>query len=401
MSHWGLFLFLTLFCVFSQGFFSMFEMACVSFNKIRLQYYVSKKNKKAKWINSLLNNPSRFFGTTLLTVNLFLQMGSELSRIFYESIHLSPDIAPFTQIFVVLIFAELVPLFTARKHPENIAMFCVPVVFFLSKILAPCTWVIDKLNYVIHKLISSKRATALFLSREEIQKAFEEKMERELSFHASFDHFFSLRDKKASELMLPLDSCHVAPTHATVDEIKLLLKNSYLPFLPLYHGQKKNIVSVVYTKYLLHIEGKKKIIDAAQPPWFITENDLAFSILRQFQTNKQSVAIVLNKQGEAIGVLSLDQLIDKILGPSEEFFLEEVQHAFIEKTISGSLSIEELNILCNTKLEGKEGEKVSDYITRILGHHPVKGEALRIENLEFTVEEVSLFGAKTITVKTI
>ena len=137
MSAWLSFLLIALVCVVVEGFFSMFEMACVSLNKVKLQYAVSKKAKKAIWINALLNKPAHLFGTTLIVVNTVIQIGSEAARRFYESIGISPDFAPVTQIIIVLIFGELVPLFAARRYPEHVAKLGVPVAYFVSKILTP------------------------------------------------------------------------------------------------------------------------------------------------------------------------------------------------------------------------------------------------------------------------
>lgn len=91
---WRFFLFLIILSLIVEGFFSMMEMACVSFNKVRLHYYVTKGNHKAKWISFLLSRPTRLFGTTLIGVNIALEFGSECARRFYMSLGLSPDWAP-------------------------------------------------------------------------------------------------------------------------------------------------------------------------------------------------------------------------------------------------------------------------------------------------------------------
>ena len=140
------FLFIALICVFIESFFSMFEMAAVSLNKVKLYYKASKNNKKAKWLEFLLKKPSYLFGTTLIMVNTVMQLGSEAARRFYEALNLSPDWAPLSQIMIVTIFGELSPLFAARKHSEHVAYFFVPVVLFMSKILTPFIIVIDRIS---------------------------------------------------------------------------------------------------------------------------------------------------------------------------------------------------------------------------------------------------------------
>jgi len=167
------FLFLALLCVFIESFFSMFEMASVSLNKVKLHYRASKKNRKATWLEFLLNKPSYLFGTTLISVNTVMQIGSEAARRFYESINISPDFAPVTQILIVLIFGELAPLFAARKHSEHVAYICIPIVYVIARILTPFILIIDKISKASN-LIFGKSKREFFLSKEELQKAIEE-----------------------------------------------------------------------------------------------------------------------------------------------------------------------------------------------------------------------------------
>lgn len=169
------YLLFTLLAVAIQGFFAFFEMACVSFNKVRLQYFVSLGNRRALWLNYLLKRPSRLFGTTLIGVNAALFAGSECARQFYESIHLNPDLAPLTQILIVVIFGELAPLFAARRHPEQAAMFCVPLMILIARILTPVTWCFDAISHFVHKAMGQAKETPLFLSREEVRMAFQER----------------------------------------------------------------------------------------------------------------------------------------------------------------------------------------------------------------------------------
>ena len=87
---WKFFLLLIICCLVVQAFFAMLEMACVSFNKVRLQYYVSRQNKRAQWLSYLLHHPAFLFGTTLIGVNTALVVGSECARRFYVSIRTQP-----------------------------------------------------------------------------------------------------------------------------------------------------------------------------------------------------------------------------------------------------------------------------------------------------------------------
>ena len=404
---WISFLILTLLCVMIQGFFSMFEMAAVSLNRARLHYYVSLNVRRARWLTFLLNKPSRLFGTTLITVNLFLQMGSELSRLFYESVGLNPDFSPITQIFIVLIFAELSPMFAARKHSEHVAMLSIPIIYIIAKLLTPVIWAIDGLNTLIHILIRKPKDVPLFLSREEVQRAMESRKRQvekeEEKFSSIVEEIFDLRNKSVEHLMIPLESAQLISSQCTLKEIRHILSVSYSPYIPIYHRNPQNIVSVAYPRDLLQIEEDKRIVDYARPPWFITEGDSIITILKQFRRNNQSIAVVLRATGEATGLITLGLLVDEIFGKGGKSLSKSSgQKPFVEKTLSGEMQISEFNRKFGAHLVfEKENDTLSDLINRELKHLPSKGEKIMIDHFEFTVIEPTLFRAKIIVVRTL
>lgn len=410
MSHsWGYYLLLTILCIFAQGFFSMFEMACVSFNKVRLQYHAGKEKKRALWIQALLGKPSRLFGTTLIGVNTFLQIGSECSRRFYESVHLDPDFAPISQVLLVVIFAELAPMFAARRHSEQVAMLYIPIIYLFSKLLFPIIWCIEGLNHFLQRFFGRKVESDLFLSREEIQRAFEEREtligNEETNVLTTFtSRFFSLRNKTVSQAMIPLANALMIPSSSTWEEMRHALSVQYSPYLPLYHRVKENVIAVAYSRDLLKGKEGKKVIDCAKPPWFITQQDPLLSILKQFRRNNQSVAIVLGESGTAVGILTLDDLVDEIFGESIDALLqeeEEISFFHMERTLPGDMLVSTFNEKFHAEIFHEEGDTLSDLLNKTLKHHPSKGESIRIDTFEFIVEEPTLFGSKTVLVRTI
>lgn len=402
------FLFLALACVLIQAFFSMFEMASVSFNKARLTYYTSKKIKNALWLDYLLKSPSRLFGTTLIMVNTMLQVGSEAARRFYESLGLNPDLAAISQVFLVVVFGELAPLFAARKHPERIAMFNVPVIFFISKLLTPFIWIIDRISSLANVIFGQKNTGQLFLTKEEIQKAFEEKdiISKDAEINKTVSNIFSLKNITAKKIMVSLTSNALVPSDFTIDQTKGIIEKYQLPFALIYHHNMNNLVSVVPIRDLLKARGYEFIKNYGQPPWFISENISVLDILKQFRKNNQSVSIILNPEGLPIGVITLDMIIFQIFGslPSK---VEEKKLAkklkkqiFIEKTLSGDMQVKEFNKQFNATLPEDE-ESLSDLIYSVLQHHPSIGEVVIIENFEFEVKETTLLGAKTILARSL
>jgi putative hemolysin len=395
------YLILTLLAVAIQALFAFFEMACVSFNKVRLQYYVSIGTRRAIWLNYLLKSPSRLFGTTLIGITASLVVGSECARRFYESIHLDPDWAFVTQVPLVVVFGELAPMFAARRHPEQSAMFCVPLMIFLARLLTPITWTFDAISRLIHRMMGKETEAALFLTREEVRMAFEEQDAGTDEFNAAVSQIFQLKNLTAGQLMLPLSKVQMVPSTATLAEVRHVLSVHYAPMVPIYHRHPHNIVAIATLRDLLRLDENKKVIDSARSPWFVTMGTSILQLLQQFRRNNQSTAVILEPSGQAVGILTLDQILSEIFGEeSHSAIMEESSH-YIERTLSGDMSISEFNMQFQAQLPEGKGDTLNDLILSELDHLPVKGEYVRIGDLEFTIDEPTLRGIKTLSVRSI
>ena len=408
---WKYFLFLTLCSIAMEAFFSMTEMACVSFNKVRLQYYLSHNHRRARWLSSLLSRPPILFGTILICVNTALQVGSECSRRFYDAIGLNPDWAALTQIFIVLIFAELSPLFAARRYAEHVAMLGIPVVYIASIILRPIIWLLDRLCYLVKLITGSKDTAGLYLTRDELQNIMEEHEEPgaqrapEQEFNTVTANIFSLKNKTAKELIQPLETIQMVPSLCTLGEMRSLLTSTYTPFLPIYHRSTANIVAIAYPRDLLRLPDQALVRNHARPPWFITETSSIIQILRQFRKNNQSVAVVLNEAGLAMGILTLDEIVDEIFGQKDSWssisdIAPRMHHVIVDRTFPGEMLITDFNRQFHVHLSSEGAETLSDLVVQLLGHAPAKGETVHLDQFELTVEEPSLLGAKAVSVRT-
>ncbi|HSX03744.1 MAG TPA: hemolysin family protein [Rhabdochlamydiaceae bacterium] len=410
MNSWKFYLFLALLFLMIQGVFAMLEMACVSFNKVRLQYYVSLKKRRALWLNYLIQRPALLFGTTLIVVNSCMQLGSECSRHFYEGLGISPDFAPISQIILVLIFAELAPLLAGRQYAEHVVMLGIPLIYFTSIVLRPVIWFFDFICQLINRLIGSSVKEGVYLTREELQYMFEQREEeaqtepKEITTIAG--NIFALKIKKAKDLMIPLHQVHMMPSFFTVGEMRSLLRSKYVPYIPIYQRTPQNIVGIVYPRDLLRILEDQFVKDHARPAWFITEESSILQILKQFRRNNQSIAIVLNESGLAVGILTLDEIIDEIFGRSDhweafEDMVPRMRHVILDLSLPGDTKIDDFNKKFSVHLDSQGALTLEELMREGLGHDPELKESLRVDQIELTVEEAPLIGPKIISIHTI
>lgn len=409
MSSARFYLILTIVFLLTQAIFAMLEMACVSFNKVRLQYFVQQKRKRAIWLSKLLEKPTLLFGATLIGVNASLQIGSECSRRFYDAIGLSPDWAPITQIFLVIVIAELAPLFAGRRYAEHAAMLGAPLLYLFSFLLRPLIWFFDLLCQGVNALLRSPRSEGVYLSREDLLHLLEQREEeqnpaKEINTVAS--NIFSLKTKVASELMSPLNEVQMVPAFCTVGEMRTLLNYSYTPFLPIYERDPRQVLGIVYPRDLLRITEEEKVQKYARPAWFITENSSILLILKQFRRNNQSIAVVLNEAGFAVGFLTLDEIIDSIFGKSDDWESFEdisprMHHVIVDRTFPGDMKVEEFNKQFHVHLASDAGDTLEELIENSLGHPPESGESVHIDQFELRIEDAPLIGPKKIAVRTV
>jgi len=397
---WFLF---TIACLAIQGFFSMLELASVSFNRVRLEYYVSKKIKRAIWLQYLLQKPSRLFGTVMIGVNVALQVGSQTAREFYRSLGLDPDFAAISQVFFVVVFGELVPLFAARRFPEHVVMLGIPVVYGTSKLFAPLIWLLSQLTHITYRLLGKKgEAFEILISREELQKVLESH-EEENEFNIVIEGIFALKNIAASHVMTPLSKIDLIDASSTVAVMRKKMSSSEEAFVPLYHKNPSNIVAIANVRDLVRLPDNRYIREYARPPWFITAPTTLIPILAQFRRNKQSVAVVLDTNGSAIGILTLDTILEEIFGeyPITEETKTMETLPVIHRTFPGNTRIADFNREYKTHLDPHGVETFAQLMITLLDHPPIPGDSIVLDRFELIVEEATLLGIKSITIITL
>lgn len=399
-----------IFSIIVLAFYSMLEMAIVSLNKVRLQYYVSIGSKRAIWLNYLIHDPARLFGTTLIGVNVATVIGSECAREFNTAIGIDPNLAPLSQILLVIIFGELAPMFAARHYPEHVSMLGIPIVYFSSKVMAPIIWIFGKISSFTLKFIQKNADKPnVFLSQDELMRIVEEQNEDYIYENEGEEsvitaNIFRLHEKNIQMVMTPIEKVPKLPSDATVVQLKTFLTKHSVDFVPIYHKKPEEIIGVIFPRDLLRVSETKRIRDCSRPPWFITQASKLNEILKQFKSNKESVAIVLNQQGNTVGVITLNSLLSEVFGKEDQIKIKKSQKHFLfleDCKISGEITVKQFNKTYEANLTLKEDLTLSEIIVNTLGHPPEIGDQVTIGDFQMMVTEVSLLGVKMLNVNSI
>lgn len=398
----------TLFWTLVMSFYSTQEMACISFNRLRLEYYLKENHRFARWLNYLLEHPTKLFSTTLIGVNCALMASSECARRLYEALGMNPNFAPITHIPFVLLFGELVPMFAARIYAEHMSRLGIPLLYLSSKILAPFIAVVDFFFRNISRYTGKKeeREATAFLSREELQKLIEEHESGPIPdtgehFHEIIGNLFSLRAKRAFQLMEKITHTPRVSSHTTIAAIRTLLTPLEDKYVLVFHRIPSKIIGIALPQDLIQASDTKKVGDYISAPCFVSEHTPALTLLSQLQEEKVPIAIVLDSQGEAQGIITLDDLFDELFSSEAPFTSQKPKRlTYLEKTFSAEMPVQEFNEAYGLHIDAQGSETFAELIEQILGRNPAPGDTLFIDPIEIIVKETSLFKAKTILIRT-
>lgn len=402
-------LIMTLMAVFVQAFFAMMEMALVSFNKVRLQYYLGQESKKAKLIFYLLTHPGILFGTTLIGINFSLQFGSECSRRFYMALGLNPDFAPLTQVLIVVIFAELVPLIAARRYAEHVALLGIRVLYCFSWLFRPFVFLLDLMIQFVFKLFGVKKESLNLLTKEEIQKAIETREDKqgflkEEEFDQIMANLFSLKNKTAADLMFSVQHYISLPVTATVQDIKDQLQGRLANFVLVYEETTDHIIGFISVREAIFSSKETPIKQLLKSPWFVPKNFNLYQLIEHFKKSDKQIAFVIDDLGKTTGVMTLSRIMDAVFEVQEVGMghKEFEPNVHINRSFIGDTQISVINKTYHLLIPtSKEDETLDELMQTILGHHSTIGESIRIGDFELIVEDAPLIGDKVILVKSL
>lgn len=340
-----------------MSFYSMTEMAFVSYNPLKLAWHQHQGLKKASLVQSFLQNPSKLFGTTLIGVNFFLVISSESMRQLFTSLDLNPDLAPLVQVPFIIIFGDLGPMFAARVYAENLSLKASPIIYASSKVLAPLLWIIDKIAAALKALFQREETAPedLYVSREELLHFLEEEETRhphESDIQQSFiQATFLMRERKASECIIPSRKLLRCASHINKkDAIEQWKAKPAQQWLPIYYDQPSNIIGYHTIESIRKLEESDAIETEMKSPWYISSNQTVKSLLQGFQDQDDNIAFVLNDKGKCTGIIPYDHLINFFLLAQRTTSTETP--VFIDRQIDGEMSLKELKELYQIDLPG-------------------------------------------------
>ncbi|MFH0790925.1 MAG: hemolysin family protein [Candidatus Omnitrophota bacterium] len=313
---------------FFSFFFSATETALIGLSKIRLRHMLAKGVKRAQNIQRLVTGLDKFIAAILIGnnfVNIAISAIVTAISVQLFSYRWGIIIATFATSFFILIFCEITPKLLAIKHTEKIALFTAPLMEIFIRIFHPLiTVLIGTSNFILRILRVGPTKRSPLITEEELRLMIEMgKEEGVLSDEERkmLHRIFEFGDTRVEEVMVPKEKIVAVETTVHSQDLLDIFVEQGHARLPVYETRVDNIVGVVYAHDLLYILRDKQLFllqDLLHKPYFVSGSIRVNELLRRFQADKVQMAIVVDEHNNTLGIVTLEDLIEEIVGEIEE-----------------------------------------------------------------------------------
>lgn len=386
--------------VLFSGFFSATETAFSCANKIKLRTLASNGNKRATKVLVLAEeNFDMLISTILVGNNIVNISAATISTLLFALLIKNPKIdssfvSTAVTTVVVLIFGEITPKFIAKTYPEKLAMLFYPVIRFFTYIFKPINIIFSgwkKFISVVFKLKNEE-----IITEEEIITIVEEAKEdgtlkqEETELIKSVIEF---DDQEVENIYTPRVNLVAVDINSSMEDIQKVFQTTKFSRLPVYLETIDQIIGTIHQSdfYSLLFTKATSIKSILKEPYFTTSHTKISKLLNQLQKNKTHMAIVLDEYGGTLGIVTMEDILEELVGEIWDEHDVEIAHYFKEDDttyiVNGNAPTDIIFELFNHEDEKDnfEANTVSGWILEYLGEIPISGTTFKFKNLQIDI----------------
>ena len=395
--------------VILSAFFSSAETAFSTSNRIKMRTLADEGNKNAALVLKILDSYSKLLSAILIGNNVVNLSASSLATTVAIALieplglqaSLMTGLATGILTIVVLLGGEIVPKTWANLYADKIVLIYAPVIRFLMIILTPVIFIVDKIALGILKLFRidpSKKNNAMTESelRSYVDVSHEdgviEEEEREMIYNV-----FDFGDSLAKDIMIPrIDMVSVEDT-ATYKEVMDLFRENMYTRLPVYHDSTDNIIGIINIKDFVFVKDTEKfaIKDIIRDAYYTYEYKKTSDLMMEMRKSSSNIALVLNEYGSTEGMITLEDLLEEIVGEIRDEY-DEDEETLIQDLgdntyiVPGGMKLDDINNSIDTNFTSEDYDSIGGLIIEHLDKLPEENETVTLEDgTQLTVKTVN------------
>ncbi len=374
-----------------SAFFSSAETALTCTNKVKMKSLADEGSKNAKRVLEILESPGKMLSTILIGNNLVnistTSMATALTIKLFGNAFVGAVTALIT--ILVLLFGEIVPKTAASINSEKLSLAYSPIIKALMWLLTPVIFIIDKLSAFILKLMhinangsynpmtESELKTYVEVSHED---GAIESEEREMILNV-----FDLGDSLARDIMIPRIEMTMVDVDTSYTKLQNLFKNTLYSRIPVYEEDKDHIIGSVNLKDFFLVSKKTdfNIRNIMRDIYYTYETKKTDDLLIEMRESANNIAVVLDEYGAAVGLITLEDLLEEIVGEIRDEYDEEEEELLKEidtrtYDIAGSMKLDDINDALCTTFDSDDYDSIGGIMIEQLDHIPKKGETVTL-----------------------
>lgn len=402
-----------------NGFFVAAEIAFVSVRRTRLDELAEAGDRGAKRAQVLMRDPGRFLAVIQVAITFLGALASAVAAVSIVTVVSEPlreitflaDYADTIALLFVtsivaivsIVLGELIPKGLALGNPDRIALTVSGPITIFAKIVSPLVAVLVALTKLISKPFGIDPTRTPELSAAEIRLIVEQGSQQgvlEAEEEQMISAVMSLSDSKLHEVMVPRIDIAAIDQEASFDDAVTLVLTEGHSRTPLYKESVDHIVGILYAKDLLRIIAaggpRPRLRDIMRPALFVPESQAVDDLLNELQRRRVHMAIVLDEYGGTAGLVTIEDLLEEIVGEIQDEFDEEEPMKVIvrdgEAILDGRADIDEMGELVDPALELEDDEEydtVGGFVYHRIGRVPVVGDTVAVDPFKITVIKVT------------
>ena len=379
------------FLVFLSGFFSSAETAFSTVNRVRMRTLEEEGSKRAARVNKILENYSKMLSSILIGNNIVNLTASSLATTLAMRINLATGIATGILTIVVLLCGEIVPKTWAMLSSEKISLAYSGIIYGLMQVMTPVIYIVDKMSNGILRLLHidpTKKITTMTEAelRTYVEVSHEdgviESEEREMIYNV-----FDFSDAQAKDIMIPRINMVTVDINDSYSEIMAVFRESMYTRLPVYQDDNDNIIGLINIKDFILCEDENNfhVKDILRDAHYTYEYKKVADLLYELRETTTNVTFVLNEYGATVGMITLEDLLEEIVGEirdeydedEEELIQELDEHTYL---VEGSMKLDDINDELGTELDSEDYDSIGGLIIECLDRLPEDNEEVTLEN---------------------
>ena len=376
-----------------SAFFSSAETALTTLSLVKVRSWAEDNpSKKVLTLQKILDKKNKLISAILIGNNIVNISASSLMTSLVIRVwgNAAVGIATGVLTLLILLFGEIVPKTWAMYNNENLALAYSGIIYFLMQVLTPVIFIIDKLSGILLKLLHidpSKRAT---MTETELKTYVDvshedgviEQEEKNLIYNV-----FDFSDSVAKDIMIPRIDMTTIDIEANYNELLALFKESMYTRIPVFENDSDNIIGIINVKDFLLVSNKRqfKIRDIMREAYYTYEYKKTADLLLEMRNITANVALVLNEYGATVGMITLEDLLEEIVGEIRDEY-DEDEEDLIQKVnertylVDASMKLSDINDAIGTEFDSEDFDSIGGIIIELLDRFPSEGEKVTTED---------------------